>query len=777
MNRMYKQIKVREEKMMKKQHGIFILVVTALVIGLLGFITMIGFGPTGTGAARNIKTGLDLSGGVSITYETSEAEPSEEDMADTIYKLQQRVAEYSEEAIVYQEGTNRINIEIPGETDANAILQDLGSPGSLYFIAEMAADGITPNYIYDYEKGIFVLNRTLEEIEADGSIVMTGSDIKTAEAGARDNQFKTGKEYVVGLEMNEAGIGKFTAATTVAYQRNQSIGIYYDGEFISVPSVNGPITGGKCEISGNMDMEEARSLASFIRIGGLKLELHELRSNVVAAQLGEQAIETSLYAGAIGLLLVILFMIIVYRVPGIVAGISLLIYTGMMLLLLNAYNLTLTLPGIAGIILGIGMAVDANVIIYARIGEEITEGKSVIDAIRSGFKKAASAILDGNITTLIAAAVLGWLGTGSVKGFAMTLALGILVSMFTALIVSRFVLYAIYAVGICDEKFYVKKKTVKSFDFVGKKKLCFLISLVLVLVAPVSMGIMSAQGKGVLNYSLEFMGGTSTTVAFEEDLSIEELDKNVKPLVSEVTGDANISMQKVVDSNQVVIKTRLLEVTEREALNQMLKEEYDVEVSSIQAENISSTISGEMRRDAVVAIAVATICMLLYIWIRFKDVRFASSAVLALIHDVLVVLGLYAVVRLSVGNSFIACMLTVVGYSINATIVIFDRIRDYLMITVRDEDGDDMVVMDYNVAPERLKEIVNESISQTLTRSLYTSLTTFIMVCLLYILGVASVKEFALPIMVGIIAGGYSSVCITGSLWYVLRVKFAKKKA
>lgn len=761
---------------MKKQYGIITLVVTAVILALLSFITIVGFGPTGTGSARNIKTGLDLSGGVSITYETSVENPSAEDMQDTIYKLQQRVGEYSDEAIVYQEGGNRINIEIPGETDANAILQDLGSPGALYFIAEMAADGSVPNYVFDYEQGVFVLNRTLEEMKADGSIVLTGSDIKKAEAGVRQNQFNTGDEYVVGLEMNEQGVDKFTKATTAAYQKNQSIGIYYDGEFISVPSVsNGPITGGKCEISGNMDMEEAKSLASFIRIGGLKLELRELRSNVVAAQLGEDAIETSLLAGFIGLLLIIIFMIIVYRIPGVVAGIALVIYTEALLLILNAYNLTLTLPGIAGIILGIGMAVDANVIIYARIGEEITDGKSVSDAIKSGFKKAASAILDGNITTLIAAAILGWLGTGSVRGFAITLALGILISMFTALVVSRVVLNALYAVGITDEKYYVKKKKIKVYDFVGKKNMCFLISFVLILIAPAAMGVMAVQGNSLLNYSLEFMGGTSTTVTFEEDLSIEDMDKLVKPVVSEVTGDANISIQKVVDSNQAVIKTRLLEVEEREELNQKLADQFGAEKESITAENISSTISGEMRKDAVIAIAAATICMLLYIWLRFKDIRFASSAVLALVHDVLVVLGLYAAVRLSVGNSFIACMLTVVGYSINATIVIFDRIRDYLMITVRDEDGDDMVVMNYNVAPERLKQIVNESISQTLTRSLYTSLTTFIMVFLLYILGVASVKEFALPIMVGILAGGYSSVCITGSLWYVLRVRFGKK--
>ena len=746
---------------MKKKQGIIVLVATALIMVLLGYTCVAGFGPTGTGSMKNIRTGLDLSGGVSITYETSDSNPSAEDMADTIYKLQQRVYEYSEEAQVYQEGDNRINIEIPGESDANTILQELGTPGSLNFIAQTASDG-TSNFTYNSTIGTYVLNRTLEEMEADGSIVMTGNDVESAEAGARQNSSGTAYEYVVALTLTDEGAEKFADATTAAYKNSESIGIYYDGAFISVPRVNEPITGGQCEISGSASMEEAKNLASFIRIGGLKLELNELRSNVVGAQLGEEAIRTSLIAGGIGLAIVILFMIAVYLVPGVVAGIALLIYTGLVLMFLNAFDLTLTLPGIAGIILGIGMAVDANVIIYARICEEITAGKSVKGAIRSGFQKAMSAILDGNITTLIAAAVLGWLGTGSVRGFAMTLALGIVVSMFTALVVSRLIVNALYAVGVRDAKFYAKEKKQKTYDFLGKKKIFFIVSIILVLVAPVTMGVMSAQGNGALNYSLEFKGGTATTVTFNEDMSITDLDEQVKPVVQEVTGDANISTQKVVGSNQVVIKTRSLDVEEREQLNQLLAENFGVDESTIVAENISSTVSSEMRNDAIVAVIVATIFMLLYIWFRFKDIRFASSAVLALLHDVLVVLGFYAVARISVGNTFIACMLTIVGYSINATIVIFDRIREN-MVGVKNN--------------EQLKAVVNDSISQTLTRSIYTSLTTFIMIAVLFVLGVASIREFALPIMVGIVCGGYSSVCLTGAFWYVMRTKMKSKKA
>ena len=541
---------------------------------------------------------------------------------------------------------------------------------------------------------------------------------------------------------------------------NDTIGIYYDGTFVSVPSVKQEIKDGQAQIDGMKDAAEAENLASTIRIGGLKLELSELRSSVVAAQLGEKAISTSLTAAAIGLALIILFMIFVYRIPGLVSGIALIIYVCLDLIALNAFDLTLTLQGIAGIILSIGMAVDANVIIYARIQEEIAAGKSVRTALQNGFKKAFSAIFDGNITTLIAAFVLNWLGSGTVKGFAQTLALGIVLSMFTALVVSKYLMYAVYAVGVRDEKFYGKRKERTPIPFLQKRKVFFAVSLILILCAPVSMLIFKGTTGESLKYSLEFKGGTSTNVEFDKDMSIAEIDEKLTPLVEEVTGDKNVQATKVVGNNQVIIKTRTLNVEQREKLETALIDNFGVAQEDITSESISSTVSSEMRADAVKAVIVATVLMLLYIWFRFKDIRFASSAVIALLHDVLVVLAFYAVARVSVGNTFIACMLTIVGYSINATIVIFDRIRENLAGAGKKFD---------------LETLVNASITQTLTRSVYTSLTTFIMVFLLFIMGVSSIREFALPLMVGIVCGGYSSVCITGALWYVMKKKFKKQ--
>ncbi|MBS5197946.1 MAG: protein translocase subunit SecD [Clostridiales bacterium] len=738
---------------MKKNRGVLVLIFTVLLTGLLCFTAAVGFGPTGTGAAKNIKTGLDLSGGVSITYEAKEENPSSEDMADTTYKLQKRVEQYSTEAQAYQEGGNRINVEIPGVTDANAILEELGKPGSLCFVEQTDKDG---NENFTYGENGYELSRTIDQIREAGSVVLEGTDIAEAEGGAIQDQTTNAKQYVVSLTLTKEGKKKFAEATEANV--GKQIAIVYDNGILSAPNVSEAITGGSAQIDGMGSLEEAQELASYIRIGSLSLELEEVRSSVVAAQLGEEAIATSVKAAAIGLVIVILFMILVYRIPGLVAGIALVLYTAMILITLNAFDITLTLPGIAGIILGIGMAVDANVIIYARIQEEITAGMSVRNSIKSGFSKAFSAIFDGNITTLIAAFVLMWLGSGTVKGFAYTLALGIVISMFTALVISRLIVNALYAVGIRDPKFYGNAKQRKAINFVGKRKVFFILSLVLILCGPAFMLFHSQSEGKALNYSLEFSGGTATNVTFNEDMDIKEIDSKVTPLVEKVTGDKNVQPTKVVGTNQVIIKTRTLSLDEREKLNKALVKEFDVDEKLIQAENISATVSKEMRQDAIVAVLVATVCMLLYIWLRFKDIRFASSAVLALLHDVLVVLAFYAIARVSVGNTFIACMLTIVGYSINATIVIFDRIRENLHGSKRTEN---------------LEEVVNASITQTLTRSIYTSFTTFVMVAVLYIMGVSSIREFAAPLMVGIICGAYSSVCITGALWLVMKKRLS----
>lgn len=717
--------------MKKSKAAVILAVILAAFVGLAYYASII-LSSTGIGEDMSIPLGLDLSGGVSITYQVVDENPSAEDMSDTIYKLQKRVDSYSTEASVYQVGDDRITVEIPGVQDANQILEDLGNPGSLEF--QMP----------------------------DGTIFMTGDMVADAQAATQTDTYGN-KEYVVALKLTDEGAKIFGEVTSENIGKN--LPIVYDGETISYPRVQTAITGGEAQITGMADFEEAETLATQIRIGSLSLQLSELESSVVGAQLGSQAISTSLKAGAIGLAIVMVFMIIMYAVPGIAASLALAIYTTLVIATLYLFEITLTLPGIAGIILGIGMAVDANVIVFARIREEIATGKSVQTSMKIGFQKAMSAILDGNITTLIASVVLMALGSGTVKGFAYTLMIGIILSLFTAMVVTRYILYSLYALGLKSEKLYGRAKERKSIDFIGKKAVFFTISGIIIAAGLISMGVHSATEGKALNYGLDFMGGTSTTADFGKDMTIEDIENDIVPYVEKVTGDSDVQATKVEGTTQVTIKTRTLSLDERQELEDTLAENCDVDASTITSQSISSTISGEMRSDALKAVIVSCIFMLLYIWFRFKDIRFAASAILALVHDVLVVITVYALVRISVGSTFIACVLTIVGYSINDTIVIFDRIRENLALKTGKQTA------------EELREVANKSLTQTLSRSINTSITTFIMVVMLYILGVASIRDFSLPLMAGLVCGAYSSICIATELWYVMKVHLGKNKA
>ena len=717
--------------MKKSKAAVILAVILAAFVGLAYYASII-LSSTGIGEDMSIPLGLDLSGGVSITYQVVDENPSAEDMSDTIYKLQKRVDSYSTEASVYQVGDDRITVEIPGVQDANEILEDLGNPGSLEF--QMP----------------------------DGSVFMTGDMVEDAQGATATDRYGN-KQYIVSLKLTDEGAKIFGEVTSENIGKN--LPIVYDGETISYPQVQSAITGGEAQITGMSSFEEADNLATQIRIGSLSLQLSELESSVVGAQLGSQAISTSLKAGAIGLAIVMVFMIIMYAVPGIAASLALAIYTTLVIATLYLFDITLTLPGIAGIILGIGMAVDANVIVFARIREEIATGKSVQTSMKIGFQKAMSAILDGNITTLIASVVLMALGSGTVKGFAYTLMIGIILSLFTAMVVTRYILYSLYALGLKSEKLYGRAKERKSIDFIGKKAVFFSISGIIIAAGLISMGVHSATEGKALNYGLDFMGGTSTTADFGKDMTIEDIENDIVPYVEKVTGDSDVQATKVEGTTQVTIKTRTLSLDERQELEDTLAENCDVDASTITSQSISSTISGEMRSDALKAVIVSCIFMLLYIWFRFKDIRFAASAILALVHDVLVVITVYALVRISVGSTFIACVLTIVGYSINDTIVIFDRIRENLALKTGKQTA------------EELREVANKSLTQTLSRSINTSITTFIMVVMLYILGVASIRDFSLPLMAGLVCGAYSSICIATELWYVMKVHFGKNKA
>ena len=766
-------------------------------------------------AMPDIKLGIALDGGVSITYQAATANPSAEQMGDSVYKLQLKAQDYSTEAEVYQEGSDKINIDIPGVNNANEILEELGKPGTLYFVEgnitwpllatnseitdtatasdldvsghtgtegantaeSMDLSGIQGVDVYQNPDGTVQIGGTpgdgatllqsgsgntatssvIEDypnydyskppIFDESQIVITGNDVTSARGGMTQDSYGQ-TQYVVDLTFSDEGKEKFAAATE--RNLNKPIYIIYNGEIVSAPYVQSVITEGRAQITGMGDLETAERLASTIRIGALKLPLNILRSNVVGAKLGQDAISTSLRAGLIGFGIICLFMLVFYLLPGLAASLALTMYVGLTLFLLQSFGITLTLPGIAGIILSIGMAVDANVIIFTRIKEEIGAGKNTRAAVKEGFNKALSAIVDGNITTLIAAAVLNIKGTGSIKGFAATLALGIVLSMFTALFITRFIINAFLDLGLDNEILYGKKVDRAPINFVGFRKISYIISVVLIVIGIAFIGINSSKGLGGFNYGLDFSGGSSTSIEFNENLSLDDINEKVVPIFESITNSPDIQPQKVANSNEVIIKSRFLSEEEMKSLYQNLETDFNVPEENIHTENISGAVSVEMRQDAVIAVIIATILMLIYIWFRFKDIRFAGSAVIALIHDCFVTIGFYAVFRWTVDSTFIACMLTIVGYSINATIVIFDRIRENIG----------------RLRGKELDEIVNVSVTQTFSRSVNTSITTLIMVVVLYILGVSSIKAFALPLIIGIVCGCYSSICITGPLWF-----------
>ena len=721
-----------------KRNAVLVIIAFLLVLGVAIYTAI--FGVADRGKVEYIKLGLDLKGGLSVTYEIQEDDYSDKDLEDTKYKIEQRVEAYTNEYSVYEDGDKKITAEIPGVTNADEILNALNIEGKLEFL--------DPDNYTKWSQG--------KEYEA----ALTGDDIKNATAGIDSDN---GNDNVVQLVFTDAGAQKFADVTSANV--GNIVYIIYDNKVVSAPTVQSAITGGSAEINKISTYEEAEQLATTIRIGALPLTLKQVRSNIVGATLGSDAISTSLKAGAIGIALVFLIMIIVFRIPGLVASFALAFYTILDLLVINLFNVTLTLPGIAGVILSVGMAVDANVIIFTRIKEELADGKSVKQAVKGGFHNALSAIIDGNITTLIAALVLGIFGTGTIKGFAITLAIGVVLSVFTALAVSQSLLTALVNLGITDSKYFGVAREPKKTNFVKAGKFCMIGSLLVIIVCFCMMPVFNKSKGSPLNFSVEFAGGTSLTVGFDKEYTLSEAESDIVPVIAEAAGigEAGISVQTVSGTNEIVFKMPELsddgtDDSQMSKVRSALTDKLGADVK--EANVISGSVSSEMSKNAIFSVALAAILMLIYIAIRFHDVKFGASAVIALLHDVAMVFCLYIILRLTVGNTCIACLLTIVGYSINATIIIFDRVRENIGV----------------MKPKKVtyKDIVNLSINQTFSRTIYTSLTTFVTIFVLYIMGVASIKEFALTLMAGVVIGAYSSVCITGPLWYYMKTKLGK---
>ncbi|WP_027399660.1 protein translocase subunit SecDF [Anaerovorax odorimutans] len=719
-----------------------IAILLALIIAFGWYVSIFGVGKIKP-ISEDMKLGLDLKGGVYVVMEAQTDKKGEELqklMNQTQAVIEKRVNSMGlSEPTVTIEGKNRIRVELPGAEDADAAIKAIGRTAQLQFAL------------------------------ADNTVVLDGSMVK--DAGTSLDKEKGG--YAVTLKFNSEGTKAFEEATRKALNGevvskvdgvdDKAIMIILDGQIISAPVVNDIISNGEASITGGYTQEKAREDAALIRGGSLPVELEEVTTSVQAASIGIGALQMSIIAGLIGIALIFIFMILMYRVMGIAADIALLLYVLIVLWVMAAMGSVLTLPGIAGIILAIGMAVDANVIIFSRIKEEMVNGKSLRVSVDSGFKRAMATVIDSQITTLIASIVLYQLGTSSVKGFAMTLMLGIVASIITAVVVTR-----VYLNLMAESKLFGKKilfgikenneatfKFKKEFSFIKYRKIFFSISIIVVVVGLLVGGI-----RG-FNLGIDFTGGTMLQLDMGKNVKTAEVQNILK------SHDIKAEIVHAGKSNEQII-IRTIQALDNEKRQEVLSDMYKTfdinEKSVLTIDQFGPSIGDLLKKNAVKSVIIASIGMLIYIIIRFEW-KFGLASIAGVLHDVLVLIAFYGLFHVPVNNPFIAALLTVVGYSINDTIVVFDRIRENLGLMKKSQ----------------LDKLIDRSINQTIVRSLMTSLTTALAIIPLFILGGDVIRQFTLPLIVGVAAGCASSIFICSPLYYVMcqltsRSKYKGKK-
>ena len=691
---------------------------------------------------NGIRLGLDLVGGSRIVYEAEIPDGyNQANLADDMNSVQkvirQRLTDKGfTEATVTLTGDNRVTVEIPQITNPEEAVQTLGTTAQLTFI------------------------------DADGKEWLTGSDIKKASYGyGRPTGNEVTDVHYVQVQFTSEGQKKFAEATGNIAARTDGtniMAIVMDNQVISSPSVSSQIDSDSCVISGSFTRDSASELADLINAGQIPFSLKQVELRSVGPQLGADAMRTSLIAGAIGIVLVMLFMLIVYRIPGLVASIALCFYMVIETLIFSLVRVNLSLPGIAGIILSIGMAVDANVIIFERVKEELKNGKTVKSAIDSGFKRAFTAILDSNITTLIACAVLFFLGTGTIVGFATTLGIGVIVSMFTALTVTHFLLNRMVDFRIRNPKAYGlrdREAGKQRFAILKNFKIFGGISALLVVTGLVAL-ILLPFGKNLFNLSIDFAGGTEMEFNMHTEVT-QDVQTEVSGLFKDATGVDASSVTSSGDGNEdVLIRSTSITSEQRAAVIDKMLEKYSLADTDILNNNdVSASIGSDLQRSAVICSVLAIVLMMLYITFRF-EMTSGMAAVCCLMHDLLIMLSVYVWLQIPLDSNFIAAALTILGYSINASIIVFDRVRENLR-TARRED---------------FASVAERSVWQTMGRTINTTLTTLFTIGMVFILGVPSLKQFTLPLIVGILAGGWSSVLLSCSLWNVFRKKFRKKR-
>ncbi len=715
-------------------------VLAVLVILLIAFgwyVTIFGLGSAVEPTKDKIKLGLDIKGGVYVVMEAQtdlEGEELAELMNQTQAVIEERVNQMGlAEPVVTVEGQKRIRVELPGAEDAEAAIEQIGQTAQLQFAL------------------------------ADGTPVLDGSNVKDATTGMAE---KGG--YAVILQFDSDGADKFTNATQQAYSgaitsaytdqnvANNAIMIMLDNQIISAPVVdNGPISGGSCEISGNFSQEDAKNLAALIRGGALPVDLVEVTSSVQTAKIGYNALEQSIIAGFIGLALIFVIMLVGYRLMGLTANIGLLLYVVIILNVMALMGSVLTLPGIAGIILSIGMAVDANVVIFSRIREEIIGGKSIRVAVQTGFKRAMSTVIDSQVTTFIAAIILYQVGTSTVKGFAWTLMIGILASLLTAVLITRLYMSILSeSKAFAKKGFYgIKKDNTATFQinkelhFIKHRKIFYSISILILVI-----GLIFGLVRG-LNYGIDFTGGTMLQVNMGKQVAVADVQKSIKEykLQPEI-------IYSGAGNEEVVIRTmKALDSDQRAEVLDKLQADFGFADEDIVAQELfGPSVGKELRNNAIKAVLLSALFMLIYIRLRFSEWKFGGAALLGVLNDVLMVIAFYAIFNVQVNNPFIAGILTVVGYSINDTIVVFDRVRENLKYMKKGST----------------EELLDKSITQTLGRSLMTSFTTLIVMVPMLVMTGEAIRVFVLPLMIGVLVGAASSITICSPLYY----EFSRRK-
>ena len=731
--------------------------IVAFLLLLVVFAATIG--TTTNPILKDVKLGLDLQGGFEVLYQVKELKDgqkiTEDVVSDTAKALTRRVDAIgvSEPSIQIESG-NRIRVQLAGVEDQQSARELLSTQANLTFR------------------------------DADDNIILDGNDLK--EGKAKEGFNETGSP-VVTLEMKDPKkFGEVTTAISSKPAPDNVLVIWLDFEegvdsykeeilkpepkFVSAPRVSYPINSSNVEISGSFTLQEAKDLSGILNAGALPVHLEEVYSTSVGAQFGEQALNKTVFAGIIGIALIFVFMLVYYRLPGLVAVITLTVYIYLILLVFTRINGVLTLPGIAALMLGVGMAVDANILTYERIREELRIGKSVKTSFQAGAKQAFTAILDANITTILAAVVLFIFGTSSVKGFALILIISILASFVTAVWGSRLLLGLLVNSGILDAKpglFGISKKKIHApeegletlelstkfdrFDFVGTRKKFYVLSMVLLIAGAIMLSVFK------LNLGIDFSSGTRVEVLSNEALTEVEVGEQLEK-VGYPTTDIVISG----DTNNIGV-ARYKDEFKQEEVNQLKADLAAVYGADPNISTVSSTVGEELAQNAVFALLYAGLGILIYVAFRFEW-RMGVATVIGLIHDVFFMLAIFSILRLEVDITFIAAVLTIVGYSINDTIVTFDRIRENLNRrgTIND------------VA--ELADIVNKSLRQTLGRSVNTVLTVIFVVVALMLLGAESIRPFSIALLIGLIAGTYSSIFISAQIWFDLKKREMKEK-